>query len=140
MKVTETTGTAEAAPFTVEQFYKFIQERKLMAAECKQCGTVFIPPKPVCTSCFSKELRWIQLEAKGKLVTYTVIHVAPEQFQPIAPYAYGILELENGLRLPGMIKGIELENLEIGTNLKVDFDTNLSTNWPQWPRYFFRPP
>ena len=140
MKVTETTGTAETAPFTIEQFYKFIQEQKLMAAECKQCGTVFIPPKPICTNCFSKELGWIQLRTKGKLVTYTVIHIAPEQFQPIAPYAYGILELENGLRLPGMIKGIEPENIEIGTNLEVDFDTNLSTDWPQWPRYFFRPP
>lgn len=136
----ETTRTNETLPFTIEQFYKFIQDQKLMGAKCKQCGTVYVPPKPICTNCFSKELEWTQLETKGKLVTYTVIHIAPEQFQPIAPYAYGILELENGLRLPGMIKGIELENIEIGTNLKVDFDTNLSTNWPQWPRYFFRPP
>ena len=138
--MTETTGTAETAPFTIEQFYKFIAEKKLMAVKCENCGSVFVPPRPMCTNCFSKELRWIQLKTKGKLVTYTVIHVAPEQFQPITPYAYGILELENGLRLPGMIKGIEPENIEIGTNLEVDFDTNLSTSWPQWPRYFFRPP
>ena len=138
--MTETTRTAETAPFTIEQFYKFIQERRLMAVKCENCGSVFVPPRPMCTNCFSKELAWTQLDTKGKLVTYTVIYIAPEQFQPLAPYAYGIIELENGLRLPGMIKGIEHENMEVGIELEVDFDTKISTDWPQWPRYFFKTP
>ena len=126
--------------FTIEQFFKFIKEKKLMAAKCRQCGTMHLPPKPVCSNCYSKELSWTQIETKGKLVTYTVIHIAPEQFQKNAPYAYGILELENGLRIPGMIKNIEHEKLKVGTELEVDFEVEPSPNWPQWSRYFFRPP
>ncbi len=135
----ETTGTAETAPFTIEQFYRFIAEKKLMAVKCEDCGSMFVPPRPMCTTCFSKELAWTQLDTKGELITYTVIYIAPEQFQPIAPYAYGIIELKDGLRLPGMIKGVEHEKIEVGMELEVDFDTNISAVWPEWPRYFFKP-
>ena len=138
--MSKTSGMSEDGPFTIEQFYKFIAEKRLMAIECKKCGSVFIPPRPMCTNCFSKELAWTQPDTKGRLITYTVIYIAPEQFQPIAPYAYGIVELGNGLRLPGMIQGLDHEKIEVGTELEVDFDTNVSTDWPQWPRYFFRPP
>jgi uncharacterized OB-fold protein len=131
---------AETPPFTIEQFFKFLKEKKLMAAKCMQCGTIHLPPRPVCTNCYSKELSWTQLETKGRLVTYTVIYIAPEQFQKTAPYAYGILELENGLRLPGIIKNIELEKLNVGIKLEVDFEPEVSPDWPQWPRYYFRPP
>jgi len=138
--MSETTGTDGNAPFTIEQFYKFIAEKKLMAVKCKNCGSMFLPPRPMCTNCFSNELEWTQLDTKGRLITYTVIHIAPEQFQPIAPYGYGIIQLEKGLRLPGMIKDIEHEKIEVGLELEVDFDTNVSDSWPHWPRYFFRPP
>ena len=131
---------AEMLPFTIEQFFKFLKEKKLMATKCRQCGTIHLPPRPICTNCYSKELRWTQLGTKGQLITYTVIHIAPEQFQKIAPYAYGIIELEKSLRLPGIIKNIELEKLKIGIELEVDFETEPSPNWPQWPKYYFRPP
>jgi len=136
----ETIQTAETAPFTIEQFYEFLKEKKLMAVRCKQCGSMFVPPRPMCTNCFSRDLSWAQLENKGKLVTYTIIHVAPERFQSITPYAYGIIEFENGLRLPGIIRGLETEKIKVGIELEVDFETDASSSWPQWPRYFFKPP
>ena len=130
----------EGAPFTIEQFFKFLKDKKLMAAKCRRCSSMFIPPRPMCTNCFCKELNWVQLKTRGKLVTYTIIHVAPEQFSSIAPYAYGIIQLENGLRIPGMIRGLENDKIEVGIELEVDFDADVAENWPQWPRYYFRPP
>ena len=125
-------------PFTIEQFFRFLKEKKLMAAKCMRCGTMYLPPRPMCSNCYSKNLVWTQLKLRGKLATYTVIHIAPELFQNMAPYAYGIVELENGLRLPGIIKNIEHEKLKVGIDLAVDFDIEPSPTWPQWPRYYFR--
>jgi len=129
---------AEAFPFTIEQFYKFASERKLMAAKCKKCGTMLLPPRPMCTKCFSSDLEWVKLKSKGKLVTYTVIHVSPKQFESLIPYTVGIVELEDGLKLPGMIRGVEPEKISVGMDLKVDFDTAIPSEWPRWPRYFFK--
>ncbi|UCC57877.1 MAG: Zn-ribbon domain-containing OB-fold protein [Candidatus Bathyarchaeum sp.] len=126
-------------PFTVSSFYKFVSEKKLMAAKCDKCGTILLPPKPMCTKCLSTNLEWIELEGVGKLLSYTIIYVAPVQFQSLAPYIVGIVELKSGLRLPGMIRGVEQEEIRVGMDLKIDFDTSVSSQWPAWPRYFFRP-
>jgi len=127
-------------PFTIEQFYKFLSQQKLMASRCLKCGKIHLPPRPMCDNCFSQDFEWLQISGKGKLVTYTVIHVAPQQFQVLAPYAVGIVELENGLKIPGMIQGTTQEHLKIGMELNLDFGTcSTSQQWPQWPRYCFKP-
>lgn len=111
-----------------------------MAARCSECGTLLLPPRPVCTKCLSKDFKWVELRGKGKLLSYTVIHVSPVQFESMAPYTVGIVELEDGPHLPGMIRDVEPEKIRVGMDLKVDFDTSIPTQWPPWPRYFFRPP
>lgn len=125
-------------PFTISNFYKFINEKQLMAAKCNDCQTIILPPKPMCTNCFSDNLEWISIKGKGKLLSYTIIHVAPEQFQSMVPYIVGIVNLEAGVSLPGIIRKIPTEKIKIGMNLKIDFDLSPSTEWPEWSRYFFR--
>jgi len=127
-------------PFTIEQFYKFLNQQKLMAGKCLKCGKIHLPPRPMCDNCFSKDFEWLQISGKGKLLTYTVIHVAPQQFQALTPYVVGIVELENGLKIPGMIQETTQEHLKIGMELNLDFGTCSSPQqWPQWPRYCFKP-
>ena len=127
-------------PFTIEQFYKFLSQGKLMAGKCLKCGKIHLPPRPLCSSCFSKEFIWIEVAGKGRLLTYTVINVAPQHFQNLTPYAVGIVELEGGLKIPGMIQDIAQEQLKIGMELALDFGTCSSPQqWPQWPRYCFKP-
>jgi uncharacterized OB-fold protein len=108
-------------PFTMEQFYKFISQGKLMAAKCSKCGKILLPPRPLCNVCFSQDFTWVEVKGQGKLLTYTIIHVAAPQFQALAPYAVGIVQLENGLKLPGMISGVPQDQLKIGMNLTLDF-------------------
>lgn len=128
------------APFTIEQFYKHLAQGKLMAGKCRKCGKIHLPPRPLCDNCFSQEFTWTEISGKGKLLTYTVIHVAPQQFQAMAPYAVGIVQLENGLKIPGMITAIPHEQLRIGMDLTIDFGAcNTAQAWPQWPRYCFKP-
>jgi len=133
---------AETQPaFGIESFYKFVGEGKLMAAKCNKCGLVMLPPRPVCTNCYSKDLRWIELKRRGKLQTYTVIHVSPKEFETLAPYAVGIMKLEEGPRLLGMIRGAEEDKIKVDMSLTVDFEkaSSTQTQWPTWPRYYFRP-
>jgi len=135
---------AEAEPFTIEQFYRFMNEGKLMGAKCIKCGKIMLPPRPICIQCYSENLEWIKLENKGKLLTYTIIHVAPPQFQHLVPYAVGIIELEKGLKLPGMIKGIDFDKIKIGMELKIEVEPVTKEEaegqeWPTWPKYYFKP-
>jgi uncharacterized OB-fold protein len=93
----------------------------------------------MCTKCLSTNLKWIKVDGNGKLLTYTIIHIAPEQFQDMTPYIIGIVEFNNGLRLPGMIRGVKPEAIKVGMSLKIDFEESVSSEWHAWSRYFFRP-
>jgi hypothetical protein len=127
-------------PFTIESFYGFVKEGKLMGARCGKCGQILVPPKPMCTNCFSKELSWKEFPKQGKLLTYTVIHVSPKQFQSMVPYVVGIVKFEEGAQLPGVIRNVALDAVKVGMTVTVDFEKGaVSDEWPQWPRYYFRP-
>jgi uncharacterized OB-fold protein len=127
-------------PFTIEQLYKLMGEGKLMGGKCKKCGKTHFPPRPLCDECLSKEFEWTPIPTKGKLLTYTIIHIAPAQFQAMAPYAIGIIRFNNGLKIPGMIKDVALNEIKIGMPLSIVFEAcNTTTQWPQWPRYHFKP-
>ncbi len=136
---------SEVRPFTIDSFYKFVGEGKIMAAKCNKCGAMMLPPKPVCTKCYSKDLTWVPVPNKGNLLTYTVIHVAPKQFEAQAPYHIGIVKLGQGLQLLGMIRGVEPNQIKIGMELAVDFEETPNKQatevdqWPQWTRYYFKP-
>jgi uncharacterized OB-fold protein len=127
-------------PFTIDQFYKFLSQSKLMAAKCQKCGKIHLPPRPICDNCYSQEFTWTEVSGKGKLLTYTVIHVAPAQFQALAPYMVGIIQLDSGLKLPGMISGVSESQVKVGMELAIDFNACASgPAWPHWQRYCFRP-
>lgn len=127
-------------PFTIEQFYKFMNEGKLMAGRCKKCGKIHLPPRHLCDGCLSNEFEWTQIPTKGKLLTYTVIHIAPTEFQAMAPYGMGIIKFDNGLKLLGMIKNVAPNQMKIGMPLSMMIEPcNPTTHWPQWPRYHFEP-
>lgn len=115
-------------------------EGKLMGGKCRKCGKIHFPPRPLCDQCLSKEFEWTQIPTEGKLLTYTIIHIAPAQFQSMAPYAMGIIRLDNGLKIPGMIKDAPLDKIRIGMPLSIVFEACSPTvQWPQWPRYHFKP-
>ena len=139
---------SETRPFTIDSFYKFVGEGKLMAAKCSKCGAVQLPPRPACPKCMSKDQQWIPVNPKGTLLTYTVIHVAPKEFETKAPYALGIVRFDNGGQLLGIVRDIEPTKLQIGMTVTIDFEKTLTpttavpqapAQWPAWPRYFFKP-
>ena len=123
----------------VENFYKYCAQQKLMGVKCTKCGTILCPPRSLCPNCFNPNLDWIELKGQAQLLTFTIIHFPPRQFQAMEPYAVGIAKMSEGPHLPGMIKNVKLEDLQIGMNLQVAFETALPKEWPQWPRYFFKP-
>jgi len=124
------------SPLTLESFYTFCAQKKLMGARCRSCRAILVPPRALCPKCGSMDIRWTKLKGTGKLLTYSVVHVASPAFQSSVPYAVGIVQLTEGARLLGMIR-TNLKDLRIGLNLKVAFEPRQSESWPPWARYCF---
>ncbi|MHA1144244.1 MAG: Zn-ribbon domain-containing OB-fold protein [Candidatus Helarchaeota archaeon] len=117
-------------PFTVQSYVDFMNEGKLMGSKCKSCGHVMLPPKSVCEKCFEHDLEWVEVEGKGKLASFSAIHVGSsfmnaKGYSMKEPYLFGTVDLDAGPSISGHIKGFDAKDpwsIKIGTRLKVVFE------------------
>jgi uncharacterized OB-fold protein len=106
----------------VAKHWREIPKRyRMEAGKCKKCNGIFFPARLVCPDCSSKEFDTINLSGKGKLNTFTIIRVAPEGFGDQVPYAIGIVELEEGIKVMGQITDCNPEELDNGAKLVTQF-------------------
>ncbi|MBC8358293.1 MAG: Zn-ribbon domain-containing OB-fold protein [Candidatus Aminicenantes bacterium] len=107
---------------TPSRYWREIPQRyRFEANKCKNCGIVFFPPRLICPECKKREFEETKLAEKGKILTYTIIRVPPRQFVDQAPYAVGIVELDDGVKLTAQIVDCDFEDLKIGLKVKLEF-------------------
>ncbi|OLS13385.1 MAG: hypothetical protein RBG13Loki_2981 [Promethearchaeota archaeon CR_4] len=112
-------------PFTEEQWLKFVQQKQLKFVECQDCHKMSVIPFAVCTTCGSRNITWKQASGQGSIYTYTITAVPPPELQAIAPYVAGVVELQEGLRINGIITGVENVNSYpadlVGKTVSIEF-------------------
>ncbi|MHA2080918.1 MAG: Zn-ribbon domain-containing OB-fold protein, partial [Candidatus Thorarchaeota archaeon] len=92
---------------TVEQYLKNIEEGIFKAYCCVDCKTVIAPPSGTCYGCGSSNMEWAEVSGRGKLMSFTVIHIPPPEFVDDAPYYIAIVELEEGTRVSSRLLGFD---------------------------------
>jgi len=97
------------------------QRYRLEAAKCNQCGKEFFPPRLICSGCGAKEFETTKLGNTGKIVTFTTIRVAPDNFATQVPYNVAIVETDNGVRVTTQVVDCKPEVLKIGQKVKFMF-------------------
>ena len=110
-----------------KDFYKALNDGKLIGSRCKVCNAHAIPQKLICPTCHQQESEIIDFSGEGKLVAYTVISVPPVMMAEAGynaknPYCVGIVELEEGPRIAAQILEVDIstpENIKIGTPLRM---------------------
>lgn len=88
-------------------FWSGLREGIWQTSCCEACGKSTFPPKPVCPHCWSTRVRWAPLGAVGTLYAWTRVHAAPAAFAQESPYAVGIVDLVDGIRLACRLSEIE---------------------------------
>lgn len=109
----------------IPRFWREIPSRyNLIGTKCGSCGTVDFPPRAVCPMCGRKsigKMQRIKLKGTGQVVTYTVIHDAPAQFEMQKPYVVAIVEMDEGVRLTSQIIDADPEDVKIGMRVQASF-------------------
>jgi uncharacterized OB-fold protein len=100
------------------RYWREIPNRyRLEAGRCRSCGKVTFPTRRVCPSCRQGDLETVRLSWRGKVVTSTVVQVAPGELQMEAPYAVAVVETPEGARL--MTQVVDCEPAEVRPGLDV---------------------
>ena len=62
-----------------------------------------------------------KLSTRGKIVSFTVIHVPPEGFGDQVPYVLAIIKLENGPKLTAQVTDCNPSQVKIGDDVEMVF-------------------
>jgi uncharacterized OB-fold protein/acyl dehydratase len=104
-------------------FWAGFKENELRIQECNSCKKLQHPPAPVCMHCHSFDLGYKLASGKGELYSFVVMHYPHvEPFDN--PNPIGLIELEEGVRIPAGLIGLE-EGVspKIGQKVQVEFHT-----------------
>jgi uncharacterized OB-fold protein len=104
------------------RYWREIPQRyRYEAAKCTKCSKISFPPRLVCSGCRGREFEQTTLAQTGVVETFTVIHVAPTGFADEAPYAVGVVELDDGVKITGQIADCDLNSLSTGDPVRMEF-------------------
>ena len=92
---------------TTARYWREIPQRyRTEAGKCSSCGTVYFPPRRVCAECAGREFTDVVLSNKGKVETFTIIKVAPD---------------DDGVRIMTQVVDCDPETIEIGMPVELEF-------------------
>lgn len=104
------------------RFWRKIKYRyDLVGSYCENCQSFFYPPRNLCPHCRRRsKIKEVPFNGKGKVLSYTVVHDAPEEYKDEKPYVIALIELENGVKVLSQLV-CDPKEVEIGMEVKKAF-------------------
>jgi len=107
---------------TTARFWREIPSRyRLDGSKCGSCGREFFPPRVMCPDCHRKsagKMERIQFDGSGEIITYTVVHQPPDEFNVEVPYVVALVELAKGVRVAGQVVECPVGEVKIGMKVQ----------------------
>lgn len=101
-------------------FFDGAADRRLMIKHCS-CGNYAGPERTDCSACGDPTFEWVAASGRATLVSWVVTHAKPTPTGPGETSTIGLVELEEGPWMYGLLLGTEGTSLTVGTPLVVDF-------------------
>ena len=115
----------------VGKFYDELEENhRLLGIKCPKCKTVYFPPRQTCGQCFENMEEWVEVESKGIVTNFTVVHYSEPSYQPVeAPFAQALIKL-NGSDTPfvHLLGETDFDKIDIGMRVKAVFSDEKTGN------------
>ncbi|MEU6669450.1 bifunctional MaoC family dehydratase N-terminal/OB-fold nucleic acid binding domain-containing protein [Streptomyces sp. NPDC046727] len=101
-------------------FWQGVAEHRLLIQRCTDCGTLRHPWLPGCNACGSPGWDTVEASGEGTVYSYVVLHHPPfPAFDP--PYAVGLIELAEGVRMVSNVVGVPYDKVGIGLPVRLGF-------------------
>lgn len=72
---------------------------RLLGSRCRQCDAPHFPRRDRCPYCSAEGCEPVELSPRGRLWAFTAVTAPPPGYLGDTPYGFGVVELEDGLRV-----------------------------------------
>ncbi|MFC8199313.1 bifunctional MaoC family dehydratase N-terminal/OB-fold nucleic acid binding domain-containing protein [Streptomyces sp. NPDC057298] len=102
-------------------FWEGVSRHRLLIQRCEECRTLRFPWLPGCNACGGLEWDTVEAAGEGTVYSYVVMHHPPfPAFDP--PYAVGLVELAEGVRMISNVVGVPHNRVRIGMPVRLEFE------------------
>ncbi|MET7450382.1 OB-fold domain-containing protein [Streptomyces sp. NPDC005574] len=111
-------------------FWEGVRHHRLLVQRCTGCATPRHPWLPGCNACGCPDWDTVEAGGEGTVYSYVVMHHPPfPAFAPAAdresgaagPYAVGLIELPEGVRMISNVIGVPYDKVRIGLPVRLEF-------------------
>jgi uncharacterized OB-fold protein len=97
---------------------------RLLGHRCATCGVLGFPRAGWCSSCGAADPEPVELgSAGGELFGWTEVGTAPPGYEGPVPYGFGIVELDDGIRVLGRLDAsVDVASLSFGQRMRCVLD------------------
>jgi uncharacterized protein len=89
---------------TTQPFWEGARGGHFMLQHCRACGHFQFYPRPMCLSCDSQALEWVEASGEGTIWSQTTVHVKiASELDP--PYVVAVVQLDEGPHFTSRIAG-----------------------------------
>jgi uncharacterized OB-fold protein len=119
-------------------FLRGLAGRHIEGGRCPVCHQVYVPTHPRCPVCRAGPLTLEEVEDRGMIISYTVVHIPFHGMTTDLPFAWAWIRL-NGADVPfaHLLGEVSLDDLEVGQPVEAVWvpDAELGPTWESI-RYF----
>ena len=116
-------------PELTEPFWEGTKRGELLIPRCSFCDEFFWYPREACPRCLQANWEWAPVSGRARLHTYTIVHQpAHPGFADDVPYAFAVIQLDEGVRMMSNVVDCPVEDLAINMPLEVVFDS-VTDDW-----------
>ncbi|MEV0526760.1 OB-fold domain-containing protein [Streptomyces sp. NPDC050439] len=102
------------------EFWEGVARHQLLIQRCGGCRALRFPWLPGCNACGSLEWDTVEASGEGTVYSYVVMHHPPfPAFDP--PYAVGLIDLAEGVRMVSNVVGVPSDKVRIGQPVRLEF-------------------
>jgi len=94
---------------------------RILGNKCDDCGREYFPPVSICKKCHGTKLSDHEMPKCGKLISYTMQRESVQGFEDQEPMVFGLLELDNGVRIISQIVDLPYDTLKEGMRVSALF-------------------
>ncbi len=112
-----------------EYFWEGTELGEVRIQRCEACGVLRHPPGPMCPACHETKRSYVVASGRGTVHSY-VVHHAPQIPGRQLPLRLGLVELEEGVRMVGVLT----DEAEIGDAVLAGFERSGDVTLVTWGR------
>jgi uncharacterized OB-fold protein len=89
----------------------------LLGGRCSACDGLSFPRERFCAYCGAEEPAPSPLSTRGTIYSWTIVRFAPPGYTGEVPFAVGIVELDDAIRITSTLTAEPLESLRVGATV-----------------------